>query len=67
MRTIKLLKTCLGHNVGDILQVDNNVAFGLVDSKSATYNLSLNVGYEEKKETKEIRFGKRKTRGYKIK
>jgi hypothetical protein len=67
MRTIKLLKAWLGHYKDDILQVDNNVAFGLVDSGTATYDLTLRQSYIGSETTKEMRFDKKRIRGYKIK
>lgn len=67
MRTVKLLKGWLGHNPDDILQVDNNVAFGLVDNGTATEDLSLSKVMDEKKETKEFSYRKKKRTNYRIK
>jgi len=65
MRKIKLLKPWLNHNKGDLVLVDNNVAFGLIDNKTATYDITIQKPFEDKKVTKESRFGKK--RSYHIK
>lgn len=67
MRTIKLLKGWLTHKPDTIIQVDNNVAFGLVDGGVATYDLSFKKVVDERKSTKELGFGKKKRSSYKIK
>ena len=75
MRTVQLLKAWEDHNIGDIVTVDNNVAFGLVDSKIATYKIRK-VERESKQEkvvesddkmTKEMRADKRKSSSYRTK
>jgi len=35
MNQVKLLKPYQGHDVGEIISVSNNVAFGLIDSGAA--------------------------------
>ena len=68
MRTIKLLSSYLGNKEGDIIVVDNNIAFGLIDSGKATYDLKVLIATaDEVKQTKEMRFGKKKKDGYRIK
>lgn len=68
MITIKLLKEYLGHKVGDVILVDNNIAFGLVDSGTATTNLKVKVvSDDEKKTTVMTPQTRKKGRGYKIK
>lgn len=37
MRKVKLLKAYNGHNAGEIIEVSNNVAFGLIDNKIGEY------------------------------
>lgn len=35
MKQVKLLQTFQGHDVGEVISVSNNVAFGLIDSGAA--------------------------------
>lgn len=66
MRTVKLLKPYLSHSEGTVINVDNNVAFGLVDSGVGTYDLGLEA--VEKRETKVVLPTKRGRKlGYRIK
>jgi hypothetical protein len=64
MRTVKLLTSYLGHKKDDIILVDNNIAFGLIDSGRATHDIKI---VDEIKVTKEMRVGKKKRGDYKIK
>ena len=41
MRTVKLLTSYLGHKKDDIILVDNNIAFGLIDSGRATHDIKI--------------------------
>ena len=36
MKKVKLKTTFEGHSIGDIIEVTNNVAFGLIDTGKAT-------------------------------
>lgn len=61
MRTVKLLKPYLNFNTDEVILLDNNVAFGLVDSGVATFNL------EVVKEKVKVMTPIKRGRGYKVK
>lgn len=61
MRKIKILKPHKDYKVGEIVQVGNNEAWGMVEAGIATYDIKV----VQKRKTKELR--PKKTKGYKIK